>query len=294
MTHRILGVLVVAWSMAAGAPGQSLSPPVHPATPGPDVLAGPQVGEARRGTLVAHEYDGTVRRPDEPAEIAAVRLLDLPGAVRAKIDDIVAERDRFLDSFVENNLDLLSKLDTAGKTNDKLDQAMLGLEAVAKLVPLGRHGSLQKRIRAVLPAEAAKRFDAILEEYRDAVVAQERAKDPKKPRFAILAGERVQSLLREVAAAFQRLEKSGVLLYQYFFKDAELTKEQEAAIRAILDEFVEETKGAPTKQQEATVFLAVMSKLDVKQQTALIRRLKSGTPTKTHAVVKPHADRRAR
>lgn len=292
MMHRAIGMLLAAWSVSAVSFAQSPAPAKPTEEKRADVLAGPQVREPEHASLVEHEYDGGIRRPDVPAEVAAVRLLDLPRAVMDKIDALMAKRDRFFDSFVENNLDLLNKLDTAGKTNDKLDQAMLGVEALTKLAPLARNGSLRKQIRAVLPREAAVRFDALLAEYRDAIVAQEHAKDPKKPRFVILAGERAESVMREVAAAFQRLEKSGVLIYRYFFKDVELSKEQETAIRALLDEFVEETKGSPTKQQEQKIFFAVMSRLDTKQQTELIRRFKSGASPKkaSPAAPKTHKD----
>lgn len=238
-------------------------------------LAGPHVEEKPKTTLVERESDGSVRRTEIPPEIAAARLLDLPAEVLAKVEDLMIERGRFFEKLIEENLDLLTKLDTAGNTGNKLDQAVLGLEALAKLAPLTREGSLRKRVRALLPADAVDRFDATLKEYWDAIVAQERARDARKSRFEIVAGERFQSMGREIAAAFQRLERSGTLLYQYFFSKVELSAEQEGAIRALIAEFVEETRGAPTKEQERRIFFAVMSKLDVKQQTALIKEFKA-------------------
>ncbi len=212
-----------------------------------------------------------------PPEVAALRLLELPGEVAARIDEIVTRRGRFLETFVEKNLELLSELDTAGNTGDKLDQTLLGIKALSKLAPLTKDGSLKKQIRVVLPSTAAERYDSILKEYWNAIVSQEKSRDAKKSRVEILVGERAQSLFREVEAAFKRLEKSGALLFYYFFDKIELSREQETEIRTLLDEFVDETKGNATPQQEGAMFFKVLSRLNVKQQTAVMKKVQ-GVP----------------
>jgi hypothetical protein len=240
---------------------------------------------------VQREADGSVARTETPPEVAAVRTLSLPPDILENIEALLYKRARFFDRFIENNLELLGKLDTAGNTGDKVDQALLGVQALSKLAPLTRDGSLRKQVRELLPMDQVEAFDRALGEYWDAIVSQEKQKDPKKSRFEIMAAERMASLTREATAAFERLEKSGVLLFNYFFKKIELSDEQTAAIRTLLDEFVEETKGAPTKQQEQKVFFAVMSKLDTTQQTALIKHFKAQQgppkPAKDAKPVKP-------
>jgi hypothetical protein len=263
----LLGILGVTGGVLA-------QPPTKPAAAS-TVLAGPRVPAPNKPTLIERDSDGTIRRTDAPPEVAALRLLEIPDSVRRAVDDVLHRRARFIEKFIEKNLDLLSKLDTAGQTGDKLDQAILGLEAIAKLAPLTRDGSLKKQIRALLPMEHQQRFDALLKEYWDAIVTQERTKNPDRPRFEIIASERVQSLTREITAAVQGLEKSGVLLYGYFFSDMKLAPGQEAEIRALLDEFVEKTKGSPTQRQEAEIFITVLSKLTLEQQTEVIRRFKA-------------------
>jgi hypothetical protein len=286
MAPRVLSLLLVGLMAPHTLAQSETEAPKRPES----LLAGPRVETSTRATLVERESDGAIRRTETPPELAAVRLLELPKEVAERIEKLTHERGRFLEKFVENNLDLLSKLDTAGKTNDKLDQALLGIEAISKLAPLTRDGSLNKRVRALLPEAALERFDAILDEYWDAIVAQERTKDPKKSRFEIVAGERVQSVTREIAAAVQRLEKSGTLLFSYFFSKVELSKEQETEIRALLDEFVEETKGSPTKEQEQKIFFGVMSKLDTKQQTELIRQFQGRAPKQPDKPAKKNVD----
>jgi hypothetical protein len=137
-----------------------------------------------------------------------------------------------------------------------------------------RDGSLRRQVLGVLPAEVKGAYDRLLREYWDAIVEQEKKAAPRKSRFEIMATERFGAFTREAQAAFQRLEKSGTLLFRYFFDKVSLSEEQAGAIRALLDEFVEESKGMPTKAQEQRVFVAVMSHLDTKQQTALIRYFK--------------------
>lgn len=248
------------------------------------VLAGPRVAEDDRVTLVERDVNGAIKRTETAPELAAVQRMELSDEVMTKIDAIALRRSRFFDSFIENNLDLLSKLDTAGNTNDRVDQTILSVQALGKLSPLLRDGSLRKQIKGVLTSGEAERFDTLLNEYWDAIAVQERELNPEKSRFEIVSGERMAAVFREVEAAFARLEKSGVLVFKYFFSEMKLSKEQEGEIRAILDDFVEETGGAPTKQQEQAVFLAVMSKLDTKQQTELVKsyqsREKGAKPTK--------------
>lgn len=282
MKARFLCVAALIGSIAVGAYAQD-------AARAP-VLAGPSVPKAPRTTLVERESDGTIRRTEVPPEIAALELLELHADVRARLDRVLHERGRFLERFIEGNLELLSKLDTASNTGDKADQARLGLEALVKLAPLTRQGSLRRQVREVLPAGALDRFDAILQEYWDAIITQEKQRDDAKSRFEIMTGERAASFLREVTAAYERLEKSGTLLFRYFFEKVELSPEQEAEIRAVLDEFVETTQGSPTKAQERDVFFAVMSRLDTKQQTALIRHFKARekpVPEKNERVREP-------
>ena len=48
-----------------------------------------------------------------------------------------------------------------------------------------------------------------------------------------------------------------------------LTPRQQATLKTILDDFVEETKGSPTKAQEAKVFISVMANLTIDQQAQL-------------------------
>lgn len=248
----------------------------QPQTP-PDgktaLLKGPSVRQAARTSLIERESDGSIRRTEVPPEIAALALLELSAATSASIDEIVQKRGRFLDSFIEKNIELLGKLDTANNTGDKLDQALLGVEALAKLAPLAKGGPLKKQIRARLASDDAKKYDAILKEYWDSIVAQEQGKDSKRSRFEILTGERLQSVLRELAAAYERLESSGALLFYFFFDKIELSKEQERDIREMLDKFVDDTKGNATPEQEGLMFFAVLTKLNVKQQAQVMKRV---------------------
>lgn len=266
MIHAVLaGMLLV-----QPVPGAKAGAPVKDS----GVLAGPKVEQSARATLVRRDADGRVERPETPVEVGAARLLELPADVRVKVDEILAARARFLEKFIGENLELLGELDTAGKAGDKVDQAKLGVRALSKLAPMMKEGSLRAEIRGVLAEGARERYDALLKEYWDAVVEQEKKAAPSRSRFEIVTAERFQAFAREGQAAFQRLEKSGTLLFYYFFKDVALSDEQAGKIRGLLDEFVEETKGAPTKAQEQKIFLAVMGVLDVRQQTELVRRFK--------------------
>jgi hypothetical protein len=233
-----------------------------------------------RTGIVERESDGSVRRTEVPPEIAAFRLLKAPAEAVERVEEILRARGRFLETFVQGNLDLLSKLDTAGSTNDKLDQAILGLEALAKLAPLTKDGSLRMRIGALLTPADFRRFDAILDEYWNAIVFQERQRSPEKSRIQVVVEERLQSLAREIAAALERIESSGALLFSYLFGDVALSPPQEAEIRTLLDEFIDQTKGGATPEQEQRFFFSMLSKLDPRQQLAVVSRA-NGRPLKS-------------
>lgn len=267
MNRTMLTAITIAWAACvAGAdpPGESKK----------DVLAGPVVAERREVTLLQRESDGRLKRTETPPEVAAVKLLHLAPEVREKIDGVLHRRARFLESFVADNLELLGRLDTAGNTGNALDQTLLVVQVLGKLTPLTREGSLRKQVREVLTSEEAKGFDRLLDEYWEAIISQTKQAEPKSPRVAIVLRERMESLAREVEAAYKRLEKSGELLFKYFFGEIELGKEQEAEIRTLLDEFMEKTGGTPTKRQEQEIFLGVMARLDPRQQTALVKRFR--------------------
>lgn len=303
------------------APPPPPSPPSLPSSsPQPSPLAGPTVSTpAVRLTLVEQDFPGKIRRLDVSPEEAAVRLLELPADVKAKVESVLNERVRKLDAFVAENLLLLNQLDTAGKAGDTLDQVTLLAEAVQKLAPVWSKGTIKSQLRAVLPDEARVEFDRLVNEYWDAIVSEHqkapaaasatgndmmmspgeattagkpaakskagaktkaKAASPKpKGRFAIVTEERLASFGKEIERAFERQTQSGDILASYIFQYVTVNAEQKARIRELCAEFAEKTKGNASEAQNQELFVKIAGALDLEQQKELAKLIQGRKKT---------------
>jgi hypothetical protein len=210
----------------AGRGGSTAPPPSAPSARAP--LAGPRVDQPRReSTLLRFDFSGRVADTDEPPEFEALKGLGLSPQSRAAVDALALERSRFLDDFVSGHIDLLVKFGSAAAAQNVPDVLALLHEALGPLRPLVDAGPLAPRVRALLPAEQAERYDAALREYWTAVIADgERTLDKQgnpPPVFAILARTRLESFGHEIERAFKRVEASGDFLYTYLVGDLGLT-----------------------------------------------------------------------
>ena len=251
-------------------------------------------------TLVEYDFPGKVRRLEGAPEEIAARLLDLDAMIREKIDAVIAARVRRLDEFVGQNLELLTKLETAGATGDKLDQALLLAEAANKLSPVWLKGSFRSQIEKLLPESQKAEFARLVDEYWDAIVNEQQAgaaseasavtsaetntapknsksskksqpqpKVKKKSRFEIVTAERLASFAKEIERAFERQLQSGDIIYQYIAAGIDLTDDQRGRIRELCADFAERTKMSPTEKQNQELFIKIAGTLDTKQQLAL-------------------------
>jgi len=280
MQRSIVSILAV--SMIVGVTGSKVMAQQHPASP---ALAGPRVSEnAARKTLVEYDFPGKVKRLDATPEEAALKLIDLDASIRAKVEKVLNERVKQLDEFVAGNLQLLTKLQTASASGDKLDQAVLVAEGVQKLSPVWMKGSLRSQIDEQLPKEKKRELKTLLDEYWDAIVkeqqAQPRDSEPAKPgakkkaRWEILVAERLASFGKEIERSFQRQLRSGDILYRYIESAVVMSPEQKGKIRELCAAFAEKTKMNPTEKQNQELFVKIAGTLDTKQQVELANLLK--------------------
>ena len=266
-------IIIVASAGAAPSPPRVAEPERPP-------LAGPAVAEpaASNPPLVAYDFAGKLRRTEVPPEVAAAALLELDASARSAIEGALAQRAAILDAFVRENLDLLTKVGTASATGDKLDLLGLGQQAYTELQPLREQGSLQAIIRAALPADAAARFDALLDEYWRAVVREGRSTlgENGKPRsgFEVVIEERFASLGREIERSFERQLRSGDVLFAYLTEGITLRPDQEARIRQAVADVVERHDVEASKPAQALLGASILAYLDPEQGAAFIARVK--------------------
>lgn len=253
-------------------------------TPGtsPDVppLAGPHavesVDRATQPTLVAHDFNSNVIRPEASAEEAAAQLLKLDPTAKEPIERLLRERMRIVDKFVATNLDLLTKFGNAEATGDKVDQVLLLTQAAQKLMPLWKRGPLHSEIEKQLPPDAKAEYERLLDEYY-AAVRQETLRNTgeKKPLWAIRVDERLKSLGREIERSFKRQLYNGEILFQYITPKLGLRAEQEPRIREVCAKFAEELNGNDaTKAQQVRFVLELGKALDNDQRRILGKLLK--------------------
>lgn len=274
-------VAAAAMGVASDALAQS-SPSAEPAAgkPAASPLGGPKIDSPDRSipSLVSTDFNGSVRRLETTPEEAAVALLNLTGDAKKRVDALFARRGKAIEEFVTGNLDLLTKLDTAGKTNNKRDQLMLGLEAFQKLNAVWKDGTLFDQVKAALPDEERAEFERLVTGYWNALVEEGKNipndQGKKRGRFEIIAGERLQAFVGEIGRAFERGVKSGRLIAEFVLKDLNLNDAQKARIREIVDS---EAADAPFKEDDKRyegLFLKVLGVLSEEQRTAVIKRFK--------------------
>jgi len=276
MVRTSFGIAVSLALAAASAQPPATKPQPRDKAPRP-ALAGPAVTPAAPAAgIVSFDFNGSVRRHETTPEEAAVEKLSLDEALRAKVLKIFRRRDSVLDDFVVHNIDLLTKFGAAAGGNDKLDQAMLGLEAFQKLAPLREGGSLWEQVKAALPPEPSKKFDSLMTEYWDAVVAEgKRTKNDKgkdRSRFEIVSGERLAILGKEIERSFYRQQYSGNIIIGYLTQDLDLTDAQEARLRQISAEFSRDADKEASEKDQQKLVLEMLSVLTEEQRAKVIKR----------------------
>ncbi len=282
-----------------GAPGlggprqdsRPASPP--PATKGTSAAeaAEAQISDARGTmdastlTLVERDLAGHVRRLEISLESAALqritRVFSLSKADIAPAEQVIAKRAAKIDAFVENNIDLLTKLGTAFAGTDKVDQAQLLLEATGKLQSSLLESPMERQVQDVLPKQYQRPFQQLVTGYWDAI-AEDRLSDPAtnknaegKPetRLSVLGSERTAALGKQIELSLQRSLKSGTLAYSYLMKGITVTREQEPKLREFFAAHAEASKGDATDEQNKKLFWQVYSVLDADQQTIALRNV---------------------
>lgn len=261
--------------------GQGLSASLATAQGNPDApLSGPKVVDRRdatgKPTLVAHDFDSNVIRPEATPEEAAVHLLTLDAASRDEVEKLLRERMVIVDKFVATNLDLLTKLGNADATGDKVDQIMLLTQAAQKLTPLWKRGPLNAEIEKHLPPNAKPEYERLLTEYYSAVRDETRRNTgEKKPLWTIRIDERLKALGREIERSFKRQLYNGEIIFQYVTPKLNLRPEQEARVREVCAQFAQELNGNDaTKAQQVRFVLELGKALDPDQRKLLGQILK--------------------
>lgn len=278
--HRVFWTACVGLACVVGAAGGA-DGGVPTAQPGDEPpLKGPAVREsAGPGGLLGglrFGLDGTLRRGDVRPEEAIVRQMNLDAGTLAGVDRVLLARAKVLEAFVVDNIDLLTKIATAGAAGDQKDVLSLLFQALGRLEQMGFEGRLAQQVQAVLPDDRRAEYQARLSSYWRAVAAEKAAGDGGVVRGRHVLQAMIEEPLRlfgeEVEAAFRRAETSGDLAFRYVTADLGLSANQEQMLRAMFREYMDRTGGNPDEKEQGKFFVGVLAYLTLEQQEKLVRK----------------------
>lgn len=281
--HRVFWSACVGLACVVGAAGGvgGAAGGVPKAQPGDEPpLKGPAVREsAGPGGLLGglrFGLDGTLRRGDARPEEAIVRQMNLDAGTLAAVDHVLLARARLLEAFVVDNIDLLSKMASAGAAGDQRDVLALVFEAIGRLERMGFEGRLAVQVEAVLPDDRRAEYRRRLASYWRAVAIEKAGGDSGAVRGRHVLQAMIEEPLRlfgeEVEAAFRRTETSGDLAFRYVTADLGLSANQEQTLRAMFREYMDRTGGNPDEKEQGKFFVGVLAYLTLEQQERLVRK----------------------
>jgi hypothetical protein len=285
MKPGIIACVVMGLSLPAFAQGQNSQPkkaPSHQAAPKDqeaDPLAGPLAGHPvevapAKVTLVERDFQGNLRHPEPTALEAAVAKLKLEGDERERVDKVLLDRSRALETFVEGNLDLLTRFNGFENSTKGKEKFFLVIEAYDKLAPLRERGPLDAQLRGAMSAENAAKFDRLLREYWNALV-QEDHKEPKpKGRIGVVSEAKFKDLGKEIEAAYHRSERSGGVLYGYLFKSMTLSDDQSKRLHELCANYSMGGLDNKDKTTQTAFFVSVTQVLEPDQRKVFVKKLK--------------------
>jgi hypothetical protein len=243
-----------------------------------NALAGPRVASAEPRTLVTHEYSGQLQELGLPPAEAALELLDLDAETAERVAALLAERALLAEQLLTDNFELFIQAETIEAGGSALEKGWFYARILKVLYPLIERGSLESEIRPLLPEMTAQEFDALLDEYWQAVgqarVNEAQAKGQKlRLRKAVREARRDQ-MGKEVEMAGERALASERFAVQYLTKGLELNDFQQTKIQSLINDFMGRTMGEPSEADTAQLFIGVLAFLNETQRSEMIERIK--------------------
>ncbi len=289
-----LGSRVGLWSVLAASampaspvwaepPGKDEPPETHADRGADPVLSGPRAVEGvQRRSLIARDFDGKIKRLEIPAEEAALELVDLDAATRARIDAILAQRAALLDKLVADNLLKLLDVYNATQAGRKDEAREIFMEVLEQAGPLKERGKLGDEVRAEMTPDQSAAYDRIRREYWEAIIredvqASRSASGGELARGAVQAaiGKEVALVIgAEIKRSYERQATARADQLKQFVEALALSPEQEAKVTRILaDDFqmiqANKVPGKRTTVQGLALVRAIAAELTPEQRVAL-------------------------
>lgn len=273
----VLCVALIAVPSLAQTLPPDTAPPARGAVPDAP-LSGPKVHAPTAVGLVEKDMAGKVRRLEITPEEAALEKITLSPKERADANAIVVERQAILDKAVGENVPLLLEMQAAFQQNNKgeqIRQLQLFMNAIR---PLRDRPKLRDEIAAVLSPDNAAKFQGLVHDYWEAIIAEgvaEQKEGGGKPKpFEVMTREGLVAFGQEIKRAYERRIASGAKEVDEFLRRLNATGEQEATLRNIFTDYAQKTLGkAPTPEQQRALGARIWKELTWEQRKTLLQEL---------------------
>ncbi len=243
------------------------------AGPPADVLRGPAVdmqANSPAPTLVRRDASGKMIPLEQGIEEAALALLELDMATRAKIETLIVERAAKVDRAVIENVALLTQIKSAMQEGPQAARPFIE-ELLAKAPVLGERAAWAAEISAALPEAQRTEFERLMSEYREARLEDLRveAGETGAGMMALIGRERAMALGQEIKASYDRTTQFRQSQFDELIETLELTPEQEAEVRRIALDFAQKTQLNPNEADRSEVIRQIIPLLTPEQRAKL-------------------------
>lgn len=255
---------------------ESAAPPPamdeEPAKNQEPALSGPIVADSLERTLVQHDFQSGFVRLEERPEEAAMNLLELEPSRREAVREKLSARRAAIDMLLIDNIDLVKETTDAIQAGDQARVQELSREMFDRFDPAHERDPLMPVLMEVLNADEQAELRRLVDEYWSAWIDWElrNARDRSDP-----ARQRVQERLafalfqQEVRQAYERTLRPYREKLEAIYAALEPTDEQRAAIRAVVIDFIRETRLQPTAEQRSRAARQIYDLLDEQDRIKL-------------------------
>lgn len=225
-----------------------------------DALRGPTVAARTTAvTLVERDFDGRLKLLEVRPEEAALRLLNLSEAEKAAAAVVLAQRLAQVSKLIMEHQGLFLKIQSARQAGDRAALPELMRELHPLAAPL-LNPPLAEQLAETLTPEHAADLRRLVQEYTAALSGEQRSRDaamggrdrrPERTSEApgVRARIEVTLLIREMAGSLRAAVTERRERTERIIAISQATPEQEAAIRRLVREFGEKTKGQASPGQ---------------------------------------------
>jgi hypothetical protein len=228
-------------------------------------------------SLIKHDANGKLLRPELPADEAALELVGLNDGEKAAVGQLLSARSAILDHVLSQNLPLLLKFQgiDSGDTQKEQMQALKDLITKA-MNPLREMGSLRDQVAALLAPPIADRYKAILRDYWEAVSQEDSMMTARgKPMTPeqIRGYETMLGYGQEIRRSYERQVEAKIDKLPAMVAAAKPTPDQDSKIKGLMNDYEKAAAGKPTASQKRALFRDVLKGLTYDQRIAVLGEL---------------------